>query len=104
MPGALPLILKAENDEDHQRWTVAFEKCKYEELDDIMLDKYRANLPSKSDVFQDPDYEMPVHVIEQMERMRKVDKCLSLFTNYCFFANCFSFKVSFRSVEPRVDL
>ena len=72
-PGYPPLILEAENDEDHTRWTAALEKCKYEELDEIIPIKYRTNLQRNDELLlEDPDYEMPIQVIEKMERLERV--------------------------------
>ena len=72
MPGIPQLVLKAENEGDHEEWTIAMEKCKYEDLDEIMPEEYKTNRPGSEDVFQDPQYEMPVHVIEKIERMKQV--------------------------------
>ena len=78
MPDFPPLILEAESEELHEQWTIALEKCKYEDLDEIMPEKYKINKPNTDEVFQDPDYELPVHVIEQVERIRQVIQSLAI--------------------------
>ena len=72
MPGLPQLVLKAENEADHEQWTIAMERCKYEDLDEIMPERHKTYHPESEDVFQDPAYEMPIHVIEKIERMKQV--------------------------------
>ena len=75
-PGFPSLLLSAENDEDYTQWINALEKCKYEDLDDIMPEIYKNREPrfdkEDEELIEDPAYERPIDVIDKMAQIGQV--------------------------------
>lgn len=81
-PGSPSLVFAAEDEDDHTQWISALERCKYEDLDEIIPRDYKGDRQGGQNVLlEDPDYEVPIKVIEKIDRMELVSHCVS---SFCF--------------------
>ncbi len=82
-PGFPSLLLAAENDDEYRQWISALEKCKYEELDDIMPESFRTkdyNDEAFEEAKEDHTYERPLEIIAEVDKLN---------TNNVSFRKCF---------------
>ena len=72
------LLLAAENEDEYKQWISALEKCKYEELDEIMPESFKNRDFNDSLIEELPEddlrYEKPKDVIAKVVKINQVSR------------------------------